>query len=176
MSAASDCYLRLDKLEGAIKCRPDVDDEWIQDIRSTLESRVRENIASGEFIEAVGLLKSVKEAWLDKSQVAEVQRTERLLSEAVKTARSAFETELKTTQSAPDLLKRWSLMEEMTVKEHVKCCKAKYLAICKPFTYQSFVFFKWLPVKFSAVWLYVFLVCTAETLIHALNLMPSMGR
>ena len=114
LEGASDCYQKLGELALAIECRPNINPEWIQDIRSQLDSTVRQHIEDGEYIKAVNLLKTVAEAWQEKSQTAEVERTERLLSEAVKTARSAFEAELHNneSQSNTDLFKRWSLMEE----------------------------------------------------------------
>ena len=105
---ASDCYEKLGELALAIEFRPNFTDDWIQDIRSNLDSTVRQYIQNAEYTKAVSLLKTVAEAWQKKSQAAEAQRTERFLLEAVKTARSAFEAELQNT----DLFKRWSLMEE----------------------------------------------------------------
>ena len=113
LEAASDCYEKLGELALAIESRPNISDEWIEDIRNRLENTARRNIQDGEYIKAVSLLKTVAEAWQEKSQAAEAQRTQRLLSEAVKTARSAFEAELHNeSQSTTDLFKRWSLMEE----------------------------------------------------------------
>ena len=51
----------------------------------------------------------------------------------------------------------------------------KYLAICKPFSYQSSVLVKWLPLNFVIVWLYVFSLGTIVSLINVLNLIPGMG-
>jgi molecular chaperone DnaK len=108
LQGASDCYQKLCQVALAIKCRPNITDDWIQDIRSSLDSTVRQHIQNREYIEAVSLLKTVAEAWQEKSQEKEQLRTQRFLSEAVKTARSGFATELQNT----DLFKRWSLMEE----------------------------------------------------------------
>ena len=51
----------------------------------------------------------------------------------------------------------------------------KYLAICKPFTYQSSVLGRWLPVNFFAVWLYICSLGTIVTVINVLNLIPGMS-
>ncbi len=112
---ASDCYQKLGEFELTIKCRPNISDEWMLSIRNALENKVRGYIERKEFTEAVGLLRTVTQAWQEKAQATEAQRTQRLLSEAVKTARSAFEVELQRSQSQSntDFFKRWSLMEEV---------------------------------------------------------------
>ncbi|MEM6751977.1 MAG: Hsp70 family protein, partial [Cyanobacteria bacterium P01_C01_bin.38] len=107
-TGVSDCYEKLGELALAIKYRPNINDDWIEDIRSNLDSTVRQHIEDKEYTKAAKLLKTVADAWQEKSQTAEAQRIEHLLSSAVKTARSAFEAELQNT----DLFKRWSLMEE----------------------------------------------------------------
>ncbi|MDZ8107033.1 MAG: Hsp70 family protein [Nostoc sp. DedQUE12a] len=110
----SDCHQRLGELGLAIRNRPSITPEWMQEIRDALENTVRLHIEGKEFLTAVGLLKSVAEAWQEKFQVAEAERTQRLLSEALKTARFALSAELSGCegQSAIDLFKRWSLVEE----------------------------------------------------------------
>ena len=45
----------------------------------------------------------------------------------------------------------------------------KYLAICKPFSYQSSVLVRSLPIYFITVWLYVFSFCTAVSIIEGLD-------
>ena len=110
----SDCHQRLGELGLAIECRPTISSEWMQDIRRALENTVRSRIEHQEFLPAVHLLKSVEDAYRGASQTAEAERTQRLLSEAVRTARSAFAAELQTREehAAIDLFKRWSLLEE----------------------------------------------------------------
>lgn len=114
LERASDCHQRLGALALAISCRPTFSPEWVQEIRSTLETTVRPQIERQEFLPAVRLLKSVETAWREKSQTAEAERTQRLLTGAVRTARSAFTSESQTTdgQKEIDLSKRWSLLEE----------------------------------------------------------------
>ena len=110
----SDCHQRLGELGLAIQCRPTSSPEWIQEMRQTLEHTARLQIEQQEFLAAVRLLASVEAAWREKSQMAEAERTQRLLSDAVRTARSAFMSELPACErrSAIDLHKRWSLLEE----------------------------------------------------------------
>jgi molecular chaperone DnaK len=114
LERASDCHQRLGELGLAIQCRPTLSPEWIQEIRRALENTVRSQIEQQEFLAAVRSLKSVAEAWREKSQTAEADRTQRLLADAVKTARSAFTTELQAREghAAIDLFRRWSLLEE----------------------------------------------------------------
>ena len=114
LERASDCNLRLGELGRSIQLRPSLGPEWVQAIRSALESTVRLQIEQQEFLAAIRLLKSVAEAWQEKAQVAEAERTQHLLTEAVRTARSTFTAELQTAEAASttDLLKRWSLLEE----------------------------------------------------------------
>ncbi|AFY37640.1 Heat shock protein 70 [[Leptolyngbya] sp. PCC 7376] len=111
---SSDCHQQLGELEAAIRCRPDISPEWIQEIRTTLENQVRDEIEQQEFLTAVRSLKSIEEAWQDRSQTAEAERIKHLLSGAVRAARSAFEHELDASdgQTTKELLKRWSLLEE----------------------------------------------------------------
>jgi molecular chaperone DnaK len=110
----SDCHQRLGELGLAIKSRPVITPEWVQEIRNALENTVRLNIDRQEFLAAVQFLKSVAEAWQEKSQVAEAERTQRLLSEVVRTARSALTAELSGCEGhfSTDLFKRWSLLEK----------------------------------------------------------------
>ena len=51
----------------------------------------------------------------------------------------------------------------------------KYLAICKPFSYQSSVLVRWLPLNFVIIWLYIFSLSTILSLINALNLIPGIS-
>lgn len=114
LERASDCYHRLGELGLAIQLCPGNSPEWMQDIRRALENTVRSYIERQEFLAAVSLLKSVEEAWRGKSQEAEAGRTQNLLLEAVRTARSALTSELQISEGKPttDLFKRWSLVEE----------------------------------------------------------------
>ena len=50
----------------------------------------------------------------------------------------------------------------------------KYLAICKPFSYESSVIVRRLPVNFIIVWLYVFSLSTVFAIVEALDLIPWM--
>jgi len=115
LERVSGCYQRLGQLGLAIQCRPTISPEWIQEMRQALENIARSEIEQQNFLTAVCLLTSVEAAWREKSQTAEADRTQRLLSEAVRTARSAFTSELSTTnegRTAIDLHKCWSLLEE----------------------------------------------------------------
>ena len=51
----------------------------------------------------------------------------------------------------------------------------KYLAICKPFSYQSSVLIRWLPLNFVIIWLYIFSIGTILSLISVLNLIPGIS-
>ena len=51
----------------------------------------------------------------------------------------------------------------------------KYLAICKPFSYNSSVLISWLPLNFVIVWLYIFSLGTIVSLINVLNLIPGLS-
>jgi molecular chaperone DnaK len=114
LERVSDCHQRLGELGLAIQCRPTISPEWIQEMRKALENTARSQIEQQEFLAAVRLLTSLEAAWREKSQTAEADRTQRLLSEAVRTARSAFMSELPACEgrTAIDLYKRWSLLEE----------------------------------------------------------------
>ena len=50
----------------------------------------------------------------------------------------------------------------------------KYLAICKPFSYESSAIVRRLPVNFVVAWLYVFSLSTVFAIVDALNLIPWM--
>ena len=50
----------------------------------------------------------------------------------------------------------------------------KYLAICKPFTYESSVIVRRLSVNFIIVWLHVFSLSTVIAIVEALDLIPWM--
>lgn len=113
LERVSDCHQRLGELSLAIQSRPVITPEWVQEIRDLLENRVRLHIDRQEFLAAVSLLKTVLEAWQEKSQVAEAERTQRWLTEAMRTARSALNAELSSSEGeSTDLFKRWSLLEE----------------------------------------------------------------
>ena len=51
----------------------------------------------------------------------------------------------------------------------------KYVAICEPFSYQSSVLVRWLPLNFVIIWLYIFSLSTILSLINALNLIPGIS-
>ena len=51
----------------------------------------------------------------------------------------------------------------------------KYLAICKPFSYESSVIVRRLPVNFVIVWLYVFSISNVVAFIARLDLIPGMS-
>lgn len=114
LERASDCHQQLGELGLAIECRPAISPEWMQAIGETLKNTVRSQIEQQEFLAAVRLLKSVEEAWRATSQTDEADRTQHLLSEAVRTARSAFNFELQACEGRAtiELYKRWSLVEE----------------------------------------------------------------
>ena len=113
---ASDCYQRLGELGFAIQHRPNISPEWVQEVQRALESTVSLHIERQDFLAAVRLLKAVAEAWQEKAQIAEADRAQHLLSEAVRTARSALMAELQTCEehSTAAIFKRWSLLEEAT--------------------------------------------------------------
>ena len=118
LESASDCYQKLGEFGLAIQFKPAISSEWMQDIRSSVEITVRTHIERKEFLAAVRLLKTVEEAWRKKSPLLEViseaDRTQRLLYEAVRTARSALTAELQVSevQPATEIFQRWSLVEE----------------------------------------------------------------
>ncbi len=118
LESASDCYQKLGEFGLAIQFKTAISSEWIQDIRSSVEITVRTHIERKEFLAAVRLLKTLEEAWRKKSPLLEViseaDRTQRLLYEAVRTARSALTSELKVSevQPATEIFQRWSLVEE----------------------------------------------------------------
>lgn len=115
---ASDCYLRLGQFDSAIRLRPTVSLEWQQHVRDAIERTVQSLIAAQDFLEAVRMLRDVEREWHAKSgdllSTAEAERTQHLLSEAVKTARASFEREVKTSEAQPgaEVFKCWSLLEE----------------------------------------------------------------
>ena len=51
----------------------------------------------------------------------------------------------------------------------------KYLAICKPFSYQSSALIRRLPLNFVIVWLYILSLGTIVSLVNSLNLIPGIG-
>ncbi|QZZ22136.1 Hsp70 family protein [Leptothermofonsia sichuanensis E412] len=114
LERVSDCYQKLGNLGLAIQCRPSIHGEWVQEMRRILEHTVRTQMDSGDFLASVRLLKSVTAAWQESAEMAEAERTRHLLTEAVRTARAAFTSELRLSegQTTTDLLKRWSLLEE----------------------------------------------------------------
>jgi molecular chaperone DnaK len=126
LEGVSNCHQQLGNFAAVIQARPTLTPEWVQSIQDSLESRARSQIDGCEFLEAVRLLKSGEDAWRKCSQTEVGERTQRLLSEAVKAARAALSTELRTleasgqsdlqtnlqTNAQTNLFKRWSLIEE----------------------------------------------------------------
>lgn len=117
LQRVSDCYRKLGQLGLAIQSQPSTDLAWRQELRSAMENLVRSYLDRQEFLPAIELLKTVEDAWRQKSLesdiLAEADRTQRLLTDVVKTARLSFEAELRKSADAPppDLFKRWSLLE-----------------------------------------------------------------
>lgn len=117
LQRVSDCYLKLGQFGLAIQSQPSINLEWRQELRSTMENLVRSNLDRQEFLPAIELLKAVADAWRQKSGLsdilAEADRTQRLLTDVVRTARLSLEAELRRSADAPppDLFKRWSLLE-----------------------------------------------------------------
>jgi molecular chaperone DnaK len=114
LKRASDCYQRLGQLAPAIQCRPSINAEWMQAIRQASETTVRQHLDHQEFVAAIQLLKSTAQAWQEKSQLAEAERLQLLVSGVVKTARSAFTDESQGCEEPAklDVFKRWSRLEE----------------------------------------------------------------
>ena len=52
----------------------------------------------------------------------------------------------------------------------------KYLAICKPFSYESSAIVRRLPVNFVVAWLYVFSLSTVFAIVEALDFIPWMTK
>lgn len=113
LERVSDCHQKLGHLASAIQLRPSIDSEWQLEIRSLMENRAKEHLSKQEFLEAVSLLKTVENSWREKGEaenlIAEANRTEQLLSQAVKTARFAFERGLQTAskQSEVEIYKQY---------------------------------------------------------------------
>jgi molecular chaperone DnaK len=118
LERTSDCHQQLGQLERAIQLRPAIHPEWILDIRGAMENTVRAHLDRREFLEAVRLLRTVEQAWRNKSNEldisAEADRTQHLLSEVMRTVRASFEAQLQAIQgqSETEVLKQWSLLEE----------------------------------------------------------------
>ncbi|MEG4407037.1 Hsp70 family protein [Microcoleus sp. MON2_D5] len=114
----SNCYQQLGQFDLAIQHCPVVSSDWIRSIREAIDNAVRFHLERLEFLSAVRLLKAVGDAWRSKSQdstiQAEANRTQHFLSEVVRTARSAFEAELRASEglSATSIFKQRSLLEE----------------------------------------------------------------
>lgn len=114
----SNCYQQLGQFDLAIQHFPAVSSDWIRLIREAIENAVRFHLEHLEFLSAVRLLKAVEDAWRTKSQdstiQAEANRIQHLLSEVVRTARSAFEADLRASEgsSATSIFKQRSLLEE----------------------------------------------------------------
>ncbi len=119
LDRVSNCHQQLGQLGLAIQFQSTTDLQWRQELRATLERIVSLHVERQEYLPAIELLKSVADAWRQKSPatddrvLAEADRTQRLLTEVVKTARVAFEAELQSAGAAPTpaIFKRWSLLE-----------------------------------------------------------------
>ncbi|MDI1319388.1 MAG: Hsp70 family protein, partial [bacterium] len=118
MDRASDCERRLGRLAEAIKARPTLQPEWLMEIRNEVESKVRVHLAAKEFTEAAHLLFEVESALraktIEPSLQTEADRFRHLLTQVVKTARTALDAEVRTAHAQPcaEVYKRWSLFEE----------------------------------------------------------------
>jgi molecular chaperone DnaK len=118
LERVSDCQQQLGRLAEAIQARPSITPEWMSMIRSEVEAKVHLHLQQQQFIEAVRLLRAVEASWQTKRDdppaQAEAARTHRLMSEALRTARTALETEMRSTQVQPgaEIYKRWSHLEE----------------------------------------------------------------
>jgi molecular chaperone DnaK len=114
LERVSDCYQKLGDLGLAIQTRPTIAPGWILEIRKASETQARHDLERQDFLAAVRQLASVGDAWRAKSQTVEAERSQRLLTEAVRMARAAFQTEQQTCESSAinALYKRWSFLEE----------------------------------------------------------------
>jgi molecular chaperone DnaK len=125
LDRASDCYQRLGELDQAIHLRPLITSEWMQEIQTTLFTSTRQQIERKDFLTAVQALQKVKQAWQEKIEVirdqtevtrlcqSETIRIQQLLTEAVRTARSALTNQMQAEGDQPsDFFKRWSQLEE----------------------------------------------------------------
>ncbi|MBD2138498.1 Hsp70 family protein [Anabaena sp. FACHB-1237] len=118
LEGISNCYQKLGDFGLSIQFKPVITYEWIQDIRSVIEQIVRNHIENKEFLAAIQLLKSLESAWRKKSSdlevISESDRTQRLLYEAVRTARSALSNDLQISEGkqTTEIYQRWSLIEE----------------------------------------------------------------
>lgn len=114
----SNCHQKLGQLGLAIEQHPSIDAEWRKNLRIDLENAVKVHLDRKEFLPTALLMKTVEDAWRQKSQDSDTQqeadRLQHLLSGVVKTARASFEAEQRTSDDSlkTDLFKRWSLLEE----------------------------------------------------------------
>ncbi|WP_159790786.1 Hsp70 family protein [Sodalinema gerasimenkoae] len=111
----SDCQKQLRKFAESIYSRPEIAPGWIQDLRELVETQARTQVEQQDFLPAIELLTGVARAWRERGQTAEAERTEYYLSEAVRTARCAFELELSEAESDEAVLnirRHWSQLEE----------------------------------------------------------------
>jgi molecular chaperone DnaK len=113
----SNCHQKLGQLGLAIQFQPSTELKWRQEIRSAMETVIDTYLTQQDYLPALELLKTVADAWRQKSPAAELQaeadRTQRLLAEVVKIVRLAFNTELRSLGDTPgtDIFKRWSRLE-----------------------------------------------------------------
>jgi len=118
MDRASDCERRLGCLAEAIKARSILQPEWLMEIRNEVESKVRVHLSAKEFTEAAHLLFEVESTLraktIEPSLQTEADRFRHLLTQVVKTARTALDAEVRTAHAQPgaEVYKRWSLFEE----------------------------------------------------------------
>jgi molecular chaperone DnaK len=114
LERVSDCHQKIGDLGLAIQARPTLPPDWILEIRKASETLARQDLERQNFLAAVKQLASVAAAWQAKSQTAEAERCQRLLTEAVRMARTAFQAEQQTCEplAVNALYKRWSLLEE----------------------------------------------------------------
>jgi molecular chaperone DnaK len=120
LAKVSDCHQKLGQFGLAIQLQPSTDVQWRQELRSTVENAITIYLDHQEFTSAVQLLKTIEEAWQQKSSepeiLTEVERTQRLLAEIVKTARGSLEAEMRDANNSSAsqqiaIFKRWSLLE-----------------------------------------------------------------
>ncbi|TVR11379.1 MAG: molecular chaperone [Phormidium sp. GEM2.Bin31] len=112
----SDCQKQLGKFAESIDSRPQITPDWVEDLRNRVETQARTQVEQQEFLSAIALLSAVARAWRQRRQRVEAERTEYYLSEAVKTARCAFESELSEAESDEvkvNIRRRWSQLEEV---------------------------------------------------------------
>lgn len=111
----SNCQKELGKFAESIDSRPQLNPDWVRELRELIETQARTQVEQQEFLPAIELLSAVARAWRRRRQITEAERTEYYLSEAVRTARCAFESELSEAESEEvklNIRRRWSQLEE----------------------------------------------------------------